>query len=353
MAGIIPIILCGGEGRRLWPLSTPERPKPFLRIGSERSLFEEALLRCRGPAFDESPVIVTGVKHYKLAKSAVDSLGIKAEFVLEPDGRDSGPAVIAGVLKARERSTDGLVLILAADHWIEPVSVFQQDVERSMATARRGLVVTFGITPHSPNPSYGYLLPGDPFGEAPADSGIRRLEGFFEKPAIGRAARLIAQGALWNSGNFLAQADVLHDLASEWAPDMMGSVRNALAMGSAMDGACTLGADAFAEAPKISFDKAIMERCGQGAVCQATHHWRDLGTWRAIDEILPKDSDGNHPGAHGRLRECRNTSIISDGTQVTVAGCDGVMVIAAERGVVVHAKTSPQPWGEDVVPSAP
>lgn len=280
MGHIIPVILCGGEGRRLWPLSTPEKPKPFLCFGRERSLFAEALLRCKSALFDERPVIVAAARHEALVRGELAASATAAEVVLEPCARNTCAASLAGALLAMARIPDALVLVLAADQLIAPLDGFHAAIAEARSAAERGSIVTFGIMPAHPSPDFGYIVPG----EALAGAACRAVRRFKEKPDVAQALALMAEGALWNSGNFLVRASLLCELARSLAPQVWTAVQGAVARAARSADCIVLNETDFAAAASVAVDVALLERSKNVAVLPLAVEWRDLGSWNALAE---------------------------------------------------------------------
>ena len=203
MTKIIPVILAGGSGTRLWPVSRNALPKQFLPLVGERSTYQDTLLRVAIRMF-APPIVITGADFRFFARRQAEDIGIEATVAIEPLRRDSGPAVAAGAVLARSRNSGAIVLALAADHVILDVEEFRAACLAGLKAAEAGQIVTFGIKPSSPKTSYGYIRRGKPFG----DGEVYAVEAFVEKPDPDTAARYVAEGYLWNSGNFLFHADV-------------------------------------------------------------------------------------------------------------------------------------------------
>jgi len=269
MSDIVPVILCGGSGTRLWPLSRRSRPKQFARVVGSESLFQATLERARGM---RPPLVVTSEPYRfavleQMAASRVDP----GSVLVEPEGRDTAPACLAAALSVAPGT---LLLVMPSDHAIPDHPAFHAAVAGGMPSARSGRIVTFGIRPDRPETGFGWLAPEGP--------GIAPLRRFIEKPDAERAARLLARGCLWNAGLFLMEAGVLLDAARRYAPDMLAAVR------AALDGRSgDLGFERLATGPWVgiegnSVDRAIMERAGNLTVVPYAGAWSDMGDWNSV-----------------------------------------------------------------------
>jgi mannose-1-phosphate guanylyltransferase/mannose-6-phosphate isomerase len=284
---IIPVILAGGTGTRLWPVSRDAMPKQFLAFNGPRTTYQETLQRVADPMF-ASPIVITGPDFRFFARRQAEDIGIDVKVVLEPMRRDSGPAVAAATMIARERDPDAVVLALAADHIVPDAQAFRAICAAGRDAALAGHIVTFGIRPTAPKTSYGYILPGAAIG-----NGIHKVARFVEKPDAATAERYVREGYLWNSGNFLFRADVLLDEMRRFQPAIVQAVENAITRASTDLDFLRLDEKAFAAAPQISLDYAVMEKTDRAAVATGNFRWSDIGSWDALPDIAPADDDNN------------------------------------------------------------
>ena len=306
---VYPVILCGGSGERLWPASRPWRPKPFLPLVGPQSGFQAAVLRAASLATG-GMVIVGGELHEGLIVRQLAEIDAEATLLLEPAGRDTAPAIAAAAAWVAARSPEAILLILPADHHVPDAEAFCTAVRESLVAAEAGAIVTLGVRPGSPATAYGYIRPGA--GEAT----VKPIAAFVEKPAAEAAAALVAGGALWNSGTFIASAATLVSEVTRLAPQVAAA---AIAAVRALDGR-RLGA-AFVGAPKVAFDRAVMEKTDRGAVLPVDFAWSDLGAWDAVAAVT---------GERVLIRA-------APGMRVEVLGLSDVAVVAELDAVLVTA----------------
>ncbi len=333
---IIPILLAGGAGTRLWPVSRDALPKQFLPFIGERSTYQETLLRVRDPLF-ASPIVITGPDFHFFARRQAEAVGVDATVVIEPLRRDSGPAVAAAAVLARQRDPDAVVLALAADHIILDVPQFRATCLAGRAAADAGRIVTFGITPSEPKTSYGYILPGSAIG-----GGVNEVERFVEKPDAATAAKYVRNGYLWNSGNFLFRADVLLSELKRLEPEMAAAVEDAVDKATTDLGFLRLDPEAFARAPQKSIDYAVMERTDRAAVVTGNFRWSDIGSWDALFDISPRDAEGNILQGPVVTMDARDCVVHSDGRLTAVLGARDLVVVSTSDAVMVMPRTRAQ-----------
>lgn len=340
MTTVLPIILSGGSGTRLWPLSRASKPKQFLSFAGERSLFQDTILRCRGDVFDSRPIVVGADSHRFLLAEDLLGIGVEADILLEPAARNSCAAIAAGCLQALKRAPDAVVLVLAADHHIPDAAAFASAVAEGLADAEAGRLVTFGIRPDRPATSYGYILPGAPL------AGAAVVDRFVEKPAPALARRYVAEGYLWNSGNFLFRAETFLGELEALRPDILSAVREAHDKARADLDFLRLDRAAFERSPSISVDYAVMERTDRAAVLPVGYAWSDVGSWDAAAQLLPKDAAGNVVVGDALILEGGDNLVHSQGRLTTLIGIDEMVVVSTRDCLLV----APKSRAEDVKP---
>lgn len=328
---LYPVIMCGGSGTRLWPASRPSRPKQFLPLVSSGSLFSETVQRLSPLASAGRFVIVAGQRHAGPILMELERLNVHADVLLEPEARDSGPAIAAAAAWIATKDPNGIAVVLASDHHIPDAARFRRCVEQSAAVAwQHRRIVTLGIRPTLASSAYGYIKPGFVLDDSVCD-----LESFVEKPTQTVAQEYLRAGYLWNSGNFIAPASLLMHELERLAPDVLTGavlgVRNAQLQGAAIH----LGSD-FRSARKMSFDYAVMERTDKAAVLPVDVSWSDLGAWDAVFEARSGDENGNRVRGDVVLDGCENNLVdAAPGMVVMLKGVSEMAVVAEPDSVLV------------------
>lgn len=329
-ATVTPVILSGGSGTRLWPVSRESYPKQLLPLVSEQSLLQETALRARGPDFGP-PIVVCNQEHRFLIAEQLRRAGIdEAQIVLEPAGRNSAPAITAAALLAP--SPDAVLWMMPADHVIKDQAALRPALAKAVQAAQAGRVVTFGMEPHGAETAYGYIEVGPELPELP---GVHQVARFVEKPDLATAAALTSSGAhLWNSGMFVFTAGTLLEEMRAHAPEVLEAVQRAVA-GRVQDlDFVRLEAASFALAPDISLDYAVAERTDRAAVVPARIGWSDVGSWDSLWEQLPHDAHGNAAVGDVMLEGSERCLVRSDGPLTAVVGLEDTVVVVTHDAVL-------------------
>ena len=340
---ITPVLLCGGSGTRLWPLSRKSYPKQFARLTGDESLFQASARRLSGPGF-AAPVIVTGEPFRFIVTEQLAAVEQAPQAILiEPEGRNTGPAVLAAALHLAATDPDALMLVAPSDHVIPDVAAFRDCVAAAAVAARNGDLVTFGIAPTRPETGYGYLELAD--GTQTAAGTPQSLARFVEKPDSAAAGTMLAQGGyLWNAGIFLFSAKTAIAAFRAHAPDLVAPVEQALSSARLDLGFTRLAAEPWSAAADISIDYAIMEKAANLAVMPYGAGWSDLGGWDAVWMESGPDAAGNVTSDHATAIDCRDTLLRSEsaGLEVVGIGLDDITVVAMPDAVLVAHKSQSQ-----------
>ena len=341
-ASIFPVVLCGGSGTRLWPLSRQMFPKQFVPLIDGKSLLQLTLERVK--SLSEIVMTVESDDHRFLVQDAAETAGVSVRHLLEPVGRNTAAAMAAAALAAPHAKT--LLLFLPADHHIPDAELFVRTVQEGVAAAEAGFIVTFGITPTFPSSAYGYIEVLEVWGSDPKLKTLS-VQRFIEKPDAARAQQLILQGHhFWNAGIFLVQAGTLIAALEQHAPDILNAVRNAMSK-STQDGAFTrLDREAFTACRSESIDYAVLEQYDRVAMVPFQGAWSDVGSWNAVAELFPTDADNNRILGQGRAWSSKDTFIHAPHRPVIALGTDSLFIIDTPDAVLVahtdHAETVKQ-----------
>lgn len=329
---LMPVILSGGTGTRLWPLSRSSFPKQFWPLVTERSLFQDAMYRGLGADFLK-PIIVCNEEHRFLVAEQLREVGAcEASILLEPCGRNSAPAIAAAALLAAEYNPETVLWVMAADAAIQNEAALSAALSVGYQAAKQGHIVTFGIKPTAPETGFGYIEIGE---ELKDHSGVFHVAGFLEKPEHARAvAMLQAGGYLWNAGMFMFTARSVLEEMQLYAPEVIAAVRQAFEGRKEDMDFVRLAKDAFAACPNISFDYAVAEHTGRAAVIPCDIGWSDVGSWSALWEIGAKDAKGNVSHGDVLLDKAENCYVRSDDMLTAVVGLKDAVIITTEDAVL-------------------
>lgn len=332
---IRPVILAGGAGTRLWPLSTAAAPKHLLPLLGPETLFDETLARLGGSELFGPPIVVANIAQEEALVALLRPIA-GARLLLEPMKRDSGPAIALAALAADK---DDLLLVCPSDQHVADVAAFRAAVAQGRAAAEDGAIVTFGIEPDHPATGYGYIKAVRGGGGDPPFA----VERFVEKPAQDAAAAMLAAGGhYWNAGIFLASAATWRAAFAEHAPAMLDAARAALDAAQTEGLATRIDANAFARSPSLSIDYAVMEKAARVMVVPVAMGWSDVGSWQSVHDAADKDEAGNSAAPGTVVIDGRGTLVRSSGPRVAAIGVDDLVIIATPDAVLVTRRDSAQ-----------
>ncbi|CAN0535696.1 unnamed protein product [Ectocarpus sp. 12 AP-2014] len=333
---IQPVILSGGSGTRLWPLSREQMPKQFLRLTSSQSLLQQTVQRLAGLS-SAVPMLMGHHSHRFLMAEQLREMNQTATLVLEPEGRNTAPAIACAALLARQGGEDPLLLVLPADHVIGDIHAFQRSVLLAEPLAEAGYLVTFGVVPIQPETGYGYIACGAPL------QGGHHLAAFIEKPDAQRAAELVESGDyLWNSGMFLLRASRYLDQLKRLQPKMLEACEEAVSSAHRDLDFLRLGEDAFSRCPSDSIDYAVMEHCEHAAVVPLAARWSDIGSFDALWATLETDAAGNSAKGDAWLTDTQDSLVIAEHRLVATLGVKDVIVVETSDSVLVAHRDQAQ-----------
>jgi mannose-1-phosphate guanylyltransferase / mannose-6-phosphate isomerase len=348
---IQPVVLSGGSGTRLWPLSREKYPKQLLPLIGEDSLLQATVRRVEGVVGLEvaPPMVVCNEEYRFVIAEQLRVMGKPGTIVLEPLGRNTAPALTIAARQAMKSGADPVLLVMPADHVIVDVAAFQAAVRQGALLAQDGVVVTFGITPDAPETGYGYIQSGDAFG---AD-GAKRIARFVEKPDLATAQSYLEAGSYsWNSGLFMVRASVWLAALEACRPDIAEACQAASEQGRVDGEFVRVGKEAFSACPSDSIDYAVMERIAgeqavssslpAGVVLALSAGWSDVGAWEALWAVLPKDSLGNVAQGDVMMQDSRNTLALSEGRLIACVGVDDLIVVETADAILVANKNRTQ-----------
>jgi len=332
---LIPVILSGGAGTRLWPASRRGYPKPFMRLGGQDSLLAQTFLRAAAVADAGEVLTVTGRDYHALTQQVYLPLaaGLRTRFLLEPAGRNTAPAILLAALDIAARFGGAAqLLVLPADHLIADIERFHEDVRAASVLAADGYLTTFGIVPDRPETGFGYIDAGAPI----TDRGGRLLAAFVEKPARERAEQFVASGHhYWNAGMFCFSAEAVLAQAAESCPDVLAAARACFAAGDPSAEPRNFDAALFAAQPDISIDYALMEPARRRAVVPARFDWSDIGSWEAVSGLGEADADGNRLFGEVVAVDSHDCYVQSDSRLVATVGVRDLVIVDAGDAVLV------------------
>jgi mannose-1-phosphate guanylyltransferase/mannose-6-phosphate isomerase len=336
-----PVILCGGAGSRLWPLSRSMHPKQLLPIAGTRTMLQATVARAASDQFG-APLIVTGEDHRFMVKDQLETGGIApAAIILEPEGRNTAAAIAVAAQQVIASGADDMLLVMPSDHVINDVAAFHAAVAAALPAVRRGALATFGIHARSPETGYGYIQAGDAHSDAP---GVLTVARFVEKPDMATAERYVASGDyFWNGGIFLFKASTLLEELGTHAPAVAEACADAIARGSSDGVFFRPEPHAFRSSPNISIDYAVMEKTHRACVVPVNMGWSDVGSWDALWEIAPKDEDRNAISGDVVAIDTKGSLLRSETSQmIATVGVEDLTVVATRDAVLVMPRDRAQ-----------
>lgn len=344
---MVPVILSGGAGTRLWPVSRRAHPKPFMELADGQSLAEKTFERARHFAGDQPILTVTSRDYFFYTRDLYQQLGAgpeQARFLLEPMGRNTAPAIGLAALQVQALfGDDAVLLVMPADHLIPNMAAFEKAVGQARSLAERGRLVTFGMHPTHPETGFGYLQQGEALGDG------YEVAAFVEKPDLETAQGYLAAGGYhWNSGMFCFTAGTLLAELKQHAPDVMDGIRRVFDKLDAEENPLELPAEMFASCPSISIDYAVMERSDNTAMVVADFGWSDIGSWKAISELYESDEAGNRVRGKAVLVDSRNCFVQGDKRLVAAVGVDNLVIVDTGDAVLVADRDQAQDVGQVV-----
>ncbi|HEX7858309.1 MAG TPA: mannose-1-phosphate guanylyltransferase [Sphingobium sp.] len=323
---LIPVVLSGGSGTRLWPLSRPEMPKQFLPLTGEETMLRLTLARTVGMSRAAAPIIIANGAHAELLEKQVPG---DSPLILEPCARNTAPAIALAALAIEDPSA--AMLVMPSDHVIADVSAFHAAIEAALPLVADGWLMTLGIAPDAPETGYGYIA----LGEGLTDR-AQRVARFVEKPDLTTAEAMLAAGNhVWNAGIFLFRADAYLEALGKFRPDMLAAVTAAHEKGRREGRRILPDAESFANCPSDSIDYAVMEQSERVGCVPVDMGWSDVGSWDTLHAIADKDSEGNAAGGLATLIGSRNCLVRSDGPRISLVGVEDLIVVATNNDVMI------------------
>lgn len=337
---VVPVILSGGAGSRLWPVSRGSFPKQFWSLLTNFTLLQDTALRGQSRGLT-NPVVVCNGEHRFIIAEQLRDVGIQdARIILEPEGRNSAPAIAAAAFVVAEQNPDAVLWVMAADAAIEDEPKLHVALDHAVMAAKAGYVVTFGMTPTRPETGYGYIEQGHPISDLP---GVYKVSRFVEKPDKDKAEAFLAQGGyLWNSGMFVVRVQTFLSEIERYEPALYATVREAVEKRKTDMDFQRLDPESFCKSPDISVDYAVAERTDMAAVVPGSFGWSDVGSWDTLWDLGQKDAQGNVTHGHVVLEDVSQSYVRTDGMLAAVLGVDGLVVVATQDAVLVASKDRAQ-----------
>ena len=333
-AAITPVILCGGSGTRLWPMSRHKAPKQFMTIGNEPSLFQQTLKRLDDNQIYTPPIILTNNEHRFQVAEQAQQIGVKLDgIILEPASRNTAPAIAAAALHIKRTNASALLHILPSDHLIEDDKAYRSTIEAAARTAQEGYLVTFGIKPDTPATGYGYIKAGEAL-----SNGAYRVAQFVEKPPLDQAKKMLIDGGYsWNSGMFLFKVDTLLEELETFEPKMIKAVSKAVHGASIDLDFIRLDPEGFKAAKNISIDYALFEQTHKAVTLSADIQWSDIGSWKSLWETQNTDENGNAVKGDATFVDAQNNMVVTEHQHVALNGVSNLTIVATDDALLVSA----------------
>jgi len=336
---IIPVILSGGSGTRLWPLSRKQYPKQYLPLAGDNTMLQETILRLSGLDKLADPIIICNADHRFLVAEQCQQIDIENPVILlEPVGRNTAPAIAAAALQSIKQTDDAVLLVLSADHVIQNIDAFHQAINIASQQAQKGKLATFGIVPTDANTGYGYIK-----SSLDSNNGAHKVEEFVEKPDLKTAESYLEQGNyLWNSGMFMFKAATLIDELTTHSPEIVTSVNDAVNNAEQDLDFIRLDKQAFESSPSDSIDYALMEKSDNVVVVPLDAQWNDIGSWSALHDIGTKDSNGNVIQGDVFTEDTTNTYIHANHHMVATIGVQDLVIVDTPNATLISTKDKAQ-----------
>ncbi|OYW22173.1 MAG: mannose-1-phosphate guanylyltransferase/mannose-6-phosphate isomerase [Sphingomonas sp. 12-62-6] len=329
-ARIVPVILSGGSGTRLWPMSRPEMPKQMLPLTAEHTMLQLTAKRALNTDQFAAPIIVSNALHGDIVEAQLRNVAVSPQaIILETIGRNTAPAIALAAIAGG--SGDAPLLVMPSDHVIDDVAAFHDAITRALPLVRDGWLITFGIDPHAPETGYGWIKSG-----AEIVSGVHKVAHFVEKPPIDRAEAMLAAGDhYWNGGIFLFRADAYLAALATFEPAMLAAAEQAMALAARNGNRIIPDPDAFAASPAESIDYAVMEKADRVAVVPVNMGWSDVGSWDALHALSDCDINGNACQGDVVTLDTTNSLVRTDGIRIAMVGMDNLIVVASGNDVLI------------------
>ena len=330
MSLVLPVLLCGGSGTRLWPLSREAYPKQFLPLAGKHSLLQATCLRLQGLPGASAPLLISNEEHRFMVAEQCRQIAVAPQtIILEPIGRNTAPAIAVAALHAVESQQDPILLILPSDHLLSDEAGFRDAVLAALSTAEAGALLTFGIVPTSAETGFGYI-------KAASGQGVRAVEQFVEKPDQATAEKYLESGEyFWNSGMFMFRASRFIEELEKFAPEILRQCRAAIANAKRDADFLRLDKTAFAACPADSIDYAVMEKTRHAMVLPIDVGWSDVGSWSALWQVAEQDNEGNVHRGDVMAENCRNTFVWSQSRLVSTLGLENMIVVDTDDALLV------------------